>query len=77
MGFITGFFRFWYDFIVGDAWEIAAGIVVVLVICAVLGATNALGDAAEYTLTLLAGAGIVVVVTASLFAEARRRSRAS
>src|SRR6266540_4194489 len=32
MGFITGFFRFWYDFIVGDAWEIAAGIVVVLVI---------------------------------------------
>ena len=31
-GFITGFFRFWYDFIVGDAWDLAAGTVVVLVV---------------------------------------------
>ncbi len=28
---VIGFFRFWYDFIVGDAWEIAAGVAVVLV----------------------------------------------
>ncbi len=27
---VRGFFRFWYDFIVGDCWEIAAGVVVVL-----------------------------------------------
>jgi len=27
---IRGFFQFWYDFIIGDCWEIAAGVVVVL-----------------------------------------------
>jgi hypothetical protein len=28
MKFIKGFFAFWYDFIVGDAWEVAAGVVI-------------------------------------------------
>ncbi len=31
MKYITGFFAFWYDFIVGDAWEVAAGVVLSLV----------------------------------------------
>jgi hypothetical protein len=26
--YVVGFFRFWYDFIVGDDWWIAAGVVV-------------------------------------------------
>ncbi len=26
MKYVTGFFAFWYDFIVGDAWEVAAGV---------------------------------------------------
>ena len=30
MNLIKGFFQFWYDFIVGDCWEIAAGIAIVL-----------------------------------------------
>jgi hypothetical protein len=30
MKYITGFFAFWYDFIVGDAWEVAVGVVVSL-----------------------------------------------
>jgi hypothetical protein len=30
MKYVTGFFAFWYDFIVGDAWEVAAGVVVSL-----------------------------------------------
>ena len=30
MKYITGFFAFWYDFIVGDAWEVAAGVVLTL-----------------------------------------------
>jgi hypothetical protein len=25
-----GFLRFWYDFIIGDAWEVAVGVVVTL-----------------------------------------------
>ena len=25
-----GFFRFWYDFLIGDCWQIAAGVAVVM-----------------------------------------------
>ena len=32
MSFIVGFGRFWYDFIVGDDWTIAAAVVVALVV---------------------------------------------
>jgi hypothetical protein len=32
MKYIRGFFAFWYDFIVGDAWEVAAGVVISLVV---------------------------------------------
>jgi hypothetical protein len=32
---IVGFGRFWYDFVVGDDWRIAAGVVVLVVIAAV------------------------------------------
>ncbi len=74
MGFITGFFRFWYDFIVGDAWEIAAGIVVVLVIGAALASGEVLSSE---QLTLLVAAGFVLVVGASLYFEARRRAKAA
>ena len=28
MNLVRGFFYFWYDFLVGDAWDIAAGVVV-------------------------------------------------
>ena len=74
MRFITGFFRFWYDFVVGDAWDIAAGIVVVIVLGALIARAGVL---AEQQLTLLVGAGIVAVVGSSLFFEARRRARAA
>ena len=33
---IMTFLRFWYDFIVGDDWIIAAGVVLALVVSAVL-----------------------------------------
>ena len=74
MSVIAGFFRFWYDFVVGDAWEIAAGIVVVLAVGALLAANQALPSE---QLTLLVAAGIVLVVGASLYFEARRRARAA
>ncbi|WP_415853746.1 hypothetical protein [Sinomonas sp. G460-2] len=32
MKFVKGFFHFWYDFIIGDDWKIAASVVVVLII---------------------------------------------
>ena len=30
MNLIKGFFQFWYDFIVGDCWEIAGGVAIIL-----------------------------------------------
>jgi hypothetical protein len=63
MRFIVGFGRFWWDFIVGDDWRIAAGVAVVLTLGAVLVAYTGLSDTA---VALLAGAGILVVVTTSI-----------
>jgi hypothetical protein len=31
MRYVTAFFRFWYDFLVGDSWRLAAGAVGVMV----------------------------------------------
>jgi hypothetical protein len=31
MKYIKGFFAFWYDFIVGDAWEVAVGVALTLI----------------------------------------------
>jgi hypothetical protein len=36
MGFIAGFGRFWYDFIVGDDWRIAAAVVAALILVKLL-----------------------------------------
>ena len=74
MGLITGFGRFLYDFIVGDAWEIAVGIVLVLALG--IAALRAGAVAAE-VLPVLMGAGILLVVSLSLVWEARRRIRAA
>ncbi len=32
MRFISAFFRFWYDFLVGDDWKIAAATIVTLLL---------------------------------------------
>jgi hypothetical protein len=69
MSLVRGFLRFWYDFVVGDDWRIAAGVVLVLAAGALLVATDAL---AEDVLAPLLGAGIVVVASLSLVAGARR-----
>ena len=69
MRLLRGFGRFWYDFIVGDDWRIAAGVVLVLAGGAVLTATGAIGDA---MLVTLVAAGIVAVVGVSIVAGARR-----
>ena len=65
MGIITGLFRFWYDFIVGDAWEIAAGVVVVLAIGALLVRSEAVPETA---IPPLVGLGIILVFAGSIFA---------
>jgi len=69
MRLLRGFLRFWYDFLVGDDWRIAAGVVLVLAAGALLVASEALSDD---VLVPLVGAGIVGVVSVSLLAGARR-----
>lgn len=33
---LMGFLRFWYDFIIGDDWTVAAGVIVALAVTSVL-----------------------------------------
>jgi hypothetical protein len=61
--FVAGFGRFWWDFVVGEDWKIAAGVAVVLAVGATLVTDTGLSDTA---VSLLAGAGILAVVTASI-----------
>jgi hypothetical protein len=34
--YIVAFFAFWYDFIIGDDWTVAAGVVVALIVTGLL-----------------------------------------
>ena len=69
MSLLRGVGRFWYDFVVGDDWRIAVGVVLVLAAGALLVASDALSDD---VLAPLVGGGIVVVASVSLVAGARR-----
>jgi hypothetical protein len=59
------FLRFWYDFIVGDDWRIAAGVVMALVVSAAL----AHRDLNAWWLMLMA---VVIVLATSLWRETHR-----
>lgn len=66
MKYILGFFQFWYDFIVGDDWTIAAGVVVALGLTALLARTSV---AAWWLLPVAVALGL----TASLWRVARAK----
>jgi hypothetical protein len=72
MRFVRGFGRFWWDFVVGDDWRIAAGVVVVLAGGAVLVAGTSLPHGVVAALTAL---GIVVVAIATIAAGAATMRR--
>ena len=69
MRFVRGFLRFWYDFVIGDDWRIALGVVLVLAAGGALVATGAVSDD---VLVPAVGAGIVAVVGASIVIGARQ-----
>jgi hypothetical protein len=73
MRYLFGFSRFWYDFIVGDAWEVAAGVVAVLGIGVGLVRTDGVNRGA---IPLVVALGVGLVLGGSLLAEVRRRRRA-
>ncbi len=70
MRFVTGFGRFWWDFIVGDDWRIAAGVLATLTLGAVLTATQAASDA---VIGIVVTAGVAGAVAVALFAPPGRR----
>ena len=61
MRFLKRFLAFWYDFIVGDDWVVAAGVVVLLA------ATGVLAHASMHTTAwVLMPVGVVLVLAISL-----------
>jgi hypothetical protein len=70
MRHVLGFFRFWYDFLVGDSWQIAVGVLLVVLLTHLLiAAQPQLAQAAgpAFFLALLA------VFCGVVFQEQRKR----
>ena len=65
MSYVVAFLRFWYDFIVGDDWFVAAGIVVAIALTALI----AHHDIAAWWLMPLA---VVALLAGSLLRAVRR-----
>jgi hypothetical protein len=65
MTYLKHFLCFWYDFIVGDDWRIAAGVVMALILSAAL----AHRDLNAWWVLPMA---VVVLLTASVWWEAHR-----
>lgn len=63
MRYVRGFGRFWFDFLIGDDWRIAAGVATVLGVGAVLIRLEVLDDT---VVMLLVGAALMGVVVASV-----------
>jgi hypothetical protein len=70
--FAAGFLRFWWDFVIGEDWRIAAGVVVVLAAGALLVART---DAPDGLVAALTALGIVVVAIGSIAGTALRARR--
>jgi hypothetical protein len=72
MRFIKAFFVFWYDFIVGDDWRVALGVVSSLAVCAVLAATEAIETEA---IAIIFFVGVLASLLVSLRTEAMKARR--
>jgi hypothetical protein len=70
MGFIRGFGQFWYDFLIGDDWKIAAAVVTTLAIGAVLllGLTPP-----ERVFTPVLGVGLMAAFVIALGIDTRKK----
>jgi len=70
--FAKGFARFWWDFVIGEDWRIAAGVVAVLAAGALLVAKT---DAPDGLVAALTALGIVLVAIGSIAASALKAGR--
>lgn len=69
MALLKGFCRFWYDFLVGDDWTVACGVVAVLAVGA---AIVRLTDYNAHVLTAVLAVVIMGLFALSLLRGARR-----
>ena len=72
MGLLRSFGQFWYDFIVGDDWKIAAATVLALAVLCTLMLTTSLGDLA---LSTIGGALLIAAFSISLILDVRSAGR--
>jgi hypothetical protein len=70
MSLLRGFARFWYDFVIGDDWKLAAAVAAVLLAGAVLVAAAALPEWAD---AALLGAALLGAFTIVMAIDVRRR----
>lgn len=72
MKLLRAFARFWWDFVIGEDWRVAAGVISVLALGAILaGAT----DVSDTVLTLLLGCLLLAGVALSIVLPALRARR--
>lgn len=74
MRYLGAFGRFWWDFLVGDDWRIAAGVVGVLAIGALGVRTGALPD---WSIAVGVGLALAVVAAACIVLPAHAAARAA
>jgi hypothetical protein len=68
--FVKAFGQFWYDFIIGDDWKIAAAVVLALTVVVVALTTKLFGDQG---LAITGGLLIAAFFTISLLIDVRPR----
>lgn len=74
MKLLVGFLKFWNDLIIGDCWQIAAGVALFLGLGIVLLRFHVFPTG---ILSFLLGAGVVVLVPLIVVFEARAAARIS
>ena len=72
MRLLKSFGRFWYEFIIGDDWKIAAAVVVALGLTFLLLRTTSLSD---HVLAVMGGVGVVLAFAVSLAIDVRSRDQ--
>ena len=68
MRVVAGFARFWWDFVIGDDWRIAAGVAVVLAAAALLVSQT---SASHGLVAVLAAVGVAVVAAGAIVSSGR------
>ena len=69
MKFLKAFGRFWYDFLVGDDWKIAASVVLTLTLLVAVLRADIVSDGA---LAVAGGVALMVAFSISLAIDTRR-----